>query len=978
MSDESTRDSPGPDPTEERTVSHTGPSRGVAVPGGTLDPGHVIERYRVIAHLGTGGMGSVYEVEEVDTGRRLALKVLEGGAARGQEARERFLREGRLAASMDHAHAVFVYRADEVDGHLVIAMELMPRGTLRDLVESDGPRPVAEAVDRALELAEALDVAHGLGILHRDLKPSNVFLAPDGSAKLGDFGLSVSTGAVDDELTRKDAFLGTPAYAPPEQLRGRTLDARSDLYALGAVLYFLLTGHAPFEGKSGVALVAAVLEDPPPPIATHERGVPEGLVGIVDRLLQKDPERRFATAAEVARALRPFGSEEIRPAGFGRRMASGAVDGFLCGTLTLPVLHLLNPEGMWADQVAPWQLTLASMGPIVVYTTILEGGFGTSVGRIVAGLRVVARDGRRRPGLLAGFVRAVVFGLLPGIATYVVGNESGIGALWIVLITIGWELLLFTTRRASTGFAAVHDLLSRTRVVEVPEARERVRLDGTPMIGADAEASRSALPASRPAPVDGGDVTSRIGPFRVSRRLVGDDDVVIHAGTDTVLDRAVWVVVRPRTAIPGFDLGTPAALRWLGGRAEVDHRWDGYDAPAPGALRHAVSGERWGVVRRALVGLAAEARALRTIEADATLDPRRIWISSNGTPRLLPVPWPDAPAETPIPVGDVAAIGRFLHDEAFRMLGAEGRGAIPLRARAALDALGGGVSSAEELSANVARLAEGPAEVTARRRAGQLLSVTLTLVFFVLPIAFVASMVNTMTSERPEMETLSSVLERVDELRELPEPKEVDRQEIAELTDYLRDRFEPLTGPDASWGSSAISPIWRETLGPRLGDALAADPRPDEVVPPSVAASWITTLEEDEAQTPIPQGFSLMLILWLALAMSGIVAILVTVVVGAPVVMRVFGIAVVGPGGRPAGRGRLALRGLLAISPLLVGVLIVTVIRRALGIEIDGFLLPTVVFGTSSLVYVGGAVWTALDPVRGGVDRWVGTRLVPR
>src|SRR4029434_5979008 len=222
--------------------------------------------YRVLRLLGRGGMGAVYEAEHLETGRRVALKVL-GQSIDSAEARKRFLREGRLAASVSHPNSVYIYGTEEIDGAPVISMELATGGTLRDLIKKQGPLPPREAVDVILQVIAGLQTAHAAGVLHRDVKPANCFVTPDGTVKVGDFGLSVSTLArSDSQLTASGVMLGTPSYAPPEQLRADELDVRGDIYSVGATLYALLTGRAPFEGDNAVQVVAAVLDKQPAPI----------------------------------------------------------------------------------------------------------------------------------------------------------------------------------------------------------------------------------------------------------------------------------------------------------------------------------------------------------------------------------------------------------------------------------------------------------------------------------------------------------------------------------------------------------------------------------------------------------------------------------------------------------------------------------------------------------------------------------------
>src|SRR5436190_6884613 len=202
-------------------------------------PGALFGGYRIVSELGRGGMGTVFEAEHLESGRRLAIKVL-SHKLNSMADRARFLREGRLAGSINHPNSVYVFGTEEIGDTPVIAMELIGGGTLQDHVQRGGPLAIAEAVDAILQVIAGLEAAQAVGILHRDIKPANCFVDVDGTVKVGDFGLSISTGARDDtNITMHGQFLGTPAFCPPEQLRGEELNVRSDMYSVGITLFFL-------------------------------------------------------------------------------------------------------------------------------------------------------------------------------------------------------------------------------------------------------------------------------------------------------------------------------------------------------------------------------------------------------------------------------------------------------------------------------------------------------------------------------------------------------------------------------------------------------------------------------------------------------------------------------------------------------------------------------------------------------------------
>jgi len=279
--------------------------------------------YRLLGLLGRGGMGTVYEAEQIATGRRVGLKML-GQQLDSPDMRQRFLREGRLAAGVNHPNSLYIFGSEEVEGLPVITMEIAGAGTLKDKLKKRGPLPVTEAVDAVLDVISGLESAFAGGVLHRDIKPSNCFVCPDGSVKVGDFGLSVSTLArTDTFVTAHGKIMGTPAYSSPEQLRGDTLDLRSDIYSVGATLFTLLTNRAPFEGDNAVQVVANAVNKKPKPLTELRQDVPPSLERVVARCLAKEPDGRYADYTALRNALLPFSSKEPEPASMKVRLSVG-------------------------------------------------------------------------------------------------------------------------------------------------------------------------------------------------------------------------------------------------------------------------------------------------------------------------------------------------------------------------------------------------------------------------------------------------------------------------------------------------------------------------------------------------------------------------------------------------------------------------------------------------------------------------------
>jgi serine/threonine protein kinase len=269
--------------------------------------------YRVLKELGRGGMGAVYAALDTRLDRRLALKVMLPRYAADPAAKARFLREARAAAGVKHDNVVTVYEADERDGVPYIAMEYLEGYPLDEYLRRKGCPTVPQALRIAAEVAAGLAAAHKLGLVHRDIKPGNLWLeAPNGRVKVLDFGLARPVDA-EVELTRTGAVVGTPAFMSPEQARGEKVDARTDLFSLGAVLYRLCTGTLPFEGKTTMAVLTALATREPRPVRELNPAVPEPLAALTQQLLAKQADARPQTADEVVRRLWAVAQEVAVP-----------------------------------------------------------------------------------------------------------------------------------------------------------------------------------------------------------------------------------------------------------------------------------------------------------------------------------------------------------------------------------------------------------------------------------------------------------------------------------------------------------------------------------------------------------------------------------------------------------------------------------------------------------------------------------------
>jgi hypothetical protein len=278
----------------------------------------VAGKYQIESVIGTGGMGVVLGAQDTSLGRRVAIKFLAPNKARNEGAAARFVREARAAASIQSEHVVRVFEVGTLPtGASYIVMEHLAGGDLSQILASRGPLPIEEAVDYLLEACEAIGEAHNRGIVHRDLKPQNLFVTrtPDGSScvKVLDFGISKAVDEEAPNLTATDTVMGTPLYMSPEQVRSlKSVDLRSDIWALGAILFELVTGAPIYEAATATALCAMIAMDPPTPLRAKRPNAPPELEGVILRCLHKDPNGRFADVAALAEALAPFASERGR------------------------------------------------------------------------------------------------------------------------------------------------------------------------------------------------------------------------------------------------------------------------------------------------------------------------------------------------------------------------------------------------------------------------------------------------------------------------------------------------------------------------------------------------------------------------------------------------------------------------------------------------------------------------------------------
>lgn len=936
--------------------------------------------YRILGLLGRGGMGTVYEAEHKDSGRRVALKVL-GHGMDTEDLRKRFLREGRLAAGVSHPNSIYIFGTEEIEGAPVIVMEIAGGGTLKDELKKRGPLPAREAVDAMLQIIAGLEAAHAGGVLHRDVKPANCFLAPDGTAKVGDFGLSVSTLARQDtQITASGVLLGTPSFAPPEQLRGDDLDVRADIYSAGATLYMLLTGHAPFEGDGAVQVVAAVLDKTPKPMASFRDDLPAGLEQVVARCMAKKREERFPSYASLRDALLPFSSHMPLPAPLGLRFLASMVDELLIQLpetifghiLTLSLVDTFLTERTLASFL-PW---FAVVSGWVAYYTVCEGWWGAGLGKALCGLRVIAPAGSA-PGLRRAFVRSLCWVLalnLPYIVlfslstedyrTWIVEGNASLPLLlgFLALFSIGW-LALFTTMRERNGYATVHDLISGTRVVlrSTSPARPRLESTATPLPSEHAE---------------------RVGPYRLGQVIDGG----WHLGYDEVLRRQVWIARHDegRLSVPEARRAVCRAtrLRWIGGGEMAGASWDAFEALQGRPLSALPPrSQGWVAVRHWLQDLALELDAAEkdgTLPASLSLD--HIWLTTDGRAVLLDTPLTTNRQPQTFEVGSPGGAQHFLHVVAGQVLDPV---TVPLQERDLLQKLAAGrFDRLSFIAGNLQSLLARPAQISRYRRAASLLLTPALLAgFYLLAVGslhYEERQADAYWQKRsPELPPLSQVMRLMtvtnpDEVPLIAWRKDEELHQAAQVhvAGHYRSFVQQMSTTPLQEDEDPEMPLIaeeREYL--RTVIQIQPEPSPEALAKADarLSAELPVFIEQERRRPWLVELQGVVGMAWAIAMIQG----LSLLVFGSSLGQRLFGFAVVNRKGEAAGRVRLLARWCLGWLPLLVIIINGGLYRQPTPLQL-------VLAGICAVIWLAGIVASILWPRRGVQDLLVRTWLVPR
>lgn len=964
-------------------------------------PNSVRGPYRIGRLLGRGGMGEVYEAEQVESGRRVALKILRSQLRTGGD-RARFLREGQLAASVSHPHTVYIFGSEEIDGFPVISMELAPGGTLKDRVTTEGPLPIVEAVSAVLDIIGGLDAAQVAGILHRDIKPSNCFIDADGSVKVGDFGLSISTLARDvAEELETGVFQGTPQFAAPEQLRGEPLDVRADIYAVGATLYYLLTGHLPFEARDLRDLVAQVTTEPAKPPRLRRPDLPGALDAIVLRCLAKTPSERPSSYAALADALRPFAARQEEPARLSTRFVAAAIDMVILQVPTMAwrafFLQTEIDRSSRAAAATEWVWVLS-----VGYYFSLEGFWGASLGKRILGLRVASIEERHWWRRIA--IRTIVFyapAAVLALAAFLIGpSEAGpprllgpnvavddrsLQSAVMVMVSLALSASIFLSARRRNGWAGLHELASGTRVV-----RRLAAADKRATVRPDAAAPMASTSGDR-----------RCGPFGIVAEAGRTDTGRLFRGFDPILRRQVWIHAVPPGTPPvdpaRRDVGRVGRLHWLTGRRDFarDDKttaefpdWDAFEAPdgAP-LLSRAATALEWPALKLWLLDLTKELALSAEDGTTPALDLDRLWIRQDGRLVLLDFPAPGAePASIHQNSGGLTPVA-LLSAVARRATKADAVLAhftqMPLSARRLLEhwerSPDAAIQTARE---DLVRVAALPNATTRTHRAVPIALASAPIAFILILAAGLAGVLQTLTNS-PNLEMVSwlELLARA----EPPEASGLREPGVREAMEtYVAGRYGSRLTDERVWESRLFQQSMLVALRRTAADISARHPSvsaADLARATTIIGPELERRKARERSRPAggngPAAVAASAVGAFATFCVLICVVLGSLAVAGGIVTRLLGLAVVTRDGTEIGRLRSLARVLIAWSPAIVWLAYLWSSPK-IQVWVPNPQSPLSWMFVTLALLAAGAASTIVYPARGPHDWLSRTWVVPR
>lgn len=935
--------------------------------------------FRLLRELGRGGMGVVFEAEEIASGRRIALKVLQRDLALSPEAFERFQREARLAASISHTHCVFVYGAHEVEGSPAIAMELVGGQTLEDVIRRGEPIPIETCVRWTLDLLEGLEAAHRAGVLHRDIKPSNCFVTTDGRVKVGDFGLSRSLER-DVQLTQSGQFIGSPLYASPEQIRGRAFDGRSDIYSCAATLYALLTGKSPFTGSNVGEVLARILSESPPAPSSIRPAIPRALDRVVQRAMERDPERRPRDIQAFREMLEPFASTTTRAASLLRRFGAYMVDAGVQTLLNAVIVMGIQRTGWSVARVDPekmrfesaWFQVATSLIPFA-YFAIGEGFLGTTIGKWIFGLRVIAVS-QGQPSIQHAVLRNLIFHA-PSVIAIGVCAAIDMDPMKFTAVSLATAVLstivMFSTIRRRNGWRGLFELGSGTRVVQTSLPFSRTRLTTPPM--ETALQSDPTLPA-------------HLGDYAIDGVVAATPSGRVLKGRDESLERSVWIYLSQETRSlvdeARRSAARPSRLRWLGSVRTAEGAGDVFESPGGSSLKAlAQRGQRfeWPTALRLISSLTDEVRDV--IREDRAASPtfalEQVWIDRHWELRVLDEPIGREAVTQRAPIDFIGACARWIlvgvAPDAPKLPTDLPTHAEPLARR--LLGIDPPFRSLDELREEIVRCQTLPPVLQRRTRAGQLSVNTLLPIFVVALVTLIALFVVEMSRNTGGRRAMLEDLKRNTALARAGSATAQNRP----LTDEQRRAREILVAQafDGTLGGSMAQQLDKE-LRDMLEEARTHQPHPstadiawaEKVLDAEDSeASFKRRERAEQADTPlVGAGFLVGGVLtW------GFISSVFALFLQGALTFSMFGIRVRGRNGERASRLISVVRCTLCWFPFFAGYLGAFVLLY-LGNDWLAYGLGALVV----LLHVAAIVHAFMNPPQNLADRVLKTRLVPR